>query len=298
MWYQTNITYTTKPTYVINATYHYDTDYNSGTSMLSIRHQGNRDIALSYEDWSDAYVHGLTLGYIHDIVFTAGEIIVHLDGSAGPGAFYLNCSTYGQPTTQVGFDWAKYYDTSHMYVANYGLNSPRGFRISFNGMVGGAGSSPTLPSDAYNVQAIYREIVVYPGQEKIFNITYIWDEYLPFVVSNPSPIIIENIQFRSLSAIEYNILDTTPILLDDPESGCIFARIKVPIFAVPRKEIVPVESTVLLAGVGTIPVNFDIPIIVRLTPDQLRIKLAREQLLALLFVGVIGLGVVVWKVMK
>jgi|GEM_PF-4730434 len=111
-----------KPTYVLNATWLLSDDYSNG--ILSIDHDGSRSLEAYYVNWGGLRIEGLTHGWLESVSLVAEELTLVVNGSAGVGTLYVNCSGWGAPYEAVNFTSTLYDAENQMFTGTYQLSSP------------------------------------------------------------------------------------------------------------------------------------------------------------------------------
>ena len=138
--YSTEITATSAPSYVLNATYDTDTDLSGG--VLTLSHDGSRDVQVIWESWGGLAVRGLTRGRLTSVSLASQALTVVVDGSTGSGTLYVDCTGRGGPTRSSGFDDAYWRPSISLWWGTYTLASNVTLVLEFS--IGSGGSEGSI----------------------------------------------------------------------------------------------------------------------------------------------------------
>jgi len=136
--YSTEIVSTTTPSYVVNATYDDDTDLSGG--VLSLGHDGTKNLQVVYESWGGLNVRGLTRGTLISTTLVSQVLTIVVDGTTGQGTLYVDCTGRGAPTRSSGFDDTYWVSGSSLFWGTYTLASNVTLVLEYS--IGAGGETP------------------------------------------------------------------------------------------------------------------------------------------------------------
>ncbi len=109
-----------RPTFLLNTTYNLANNY---TTYLSLTHDADRKIVISYAAWGDFYVRSLD-HILQDIYWTDQKLTLILNGTTGEtGTLTLYAGDRANPESTSGFTITSYNANTKVFTGNYQFSS-------------------------------------------------------------------------------------------------------------------------------------------------------------------------------
>ena len=245
--YSTEITSTTAPSYVVNATYDDDTDLSGG--VLTLGHDGSKDLQVVYESWGGLNVRGLTRGTLISTTLVSQVLTMVVDGTAGQGTLYVDCTGRGAPTRSSGFDDTYWTSGSSLFWGTYTLASNVTLVLEFS--IGAGGETPPTSGGgggdtSVNIMLGTISVSATPGAAQ--------DVTVPLRWTGPLSLVVQSVGFgdyvdwfASLEAMPLNLEGVGPL-----KKGELVLRVSPPRDTQPGNHTVPVEVKVDVMGYAPI----------------------------------------------
>jgi len=244
--YSTEIVSTTTPSYVVNATYDDATDLSGG--VLTLDHDGTKDLQVVYESWGGLNVRGLTRGTLISTTLVSQVLTMVVEGTTGQGTLYVDCTGRGAPTRSSGFDDTYWTSGSSLFWGTYTLASNVTLSMEFS--IGAGGETPPSSGGggdtSVNIMLGTMSVTVTPGAAQ--------DVMVPIRWTGPLSLEVQSVGFgdyvdwfASLEAMPLRIEGEGPL-----KSGELVLRVSPPRDTQPGNHTVPVEVKVGIMGYAPI----------------------------------------------
>jgi len=233
-----------RPVYVLNATYDLDSDYDG---YLTLSHDGSRPIVIAWKSWGGLRVRGLTHGRLTSVTLVSQVLTVVVNGSAGSGTLYVDCTGWGAPQRTSGFDEAWYSSADSLFWGTYTLSSSRTLTLDWSIGTGGGEGGGTPPALDIRVQTLTLEAT--QGREERAELTVTW--------TGTTQVTVEAVTFGEYTEW-FALADALPLTLTSTEpikTGTLTIRVRPPATAQPGNYTIPVELRLSATGYATIRAN-------------------------------------------
>jgi len=133
------------PTYVLEAGYELSP---GAVDSLSLGDSASKNIVVSYAEWGDFYVKGISSGWMTDASWSGQKLTLTLNGSSSTGILTVYCGSRGLPNTITGLTGAEYSTTTKILSGTVQFASPvtaLDWTVSVTGPGGGSeGGGPSV----------------------------------------------------------------------------------------------------------------------------------------------------------
>jgi len=233
-----------RPTYIKGTSYDLSTDY---TTHLSLPHDGSRDIAVSYSNWGDFHIQGLSRGWIDSIYWSGQKLTLAISGTQNTtGTLTVYCGSRGSPQKTSGFSATPEYNTdTKILTGQYTFQSQVTITMDFTKETGSgtSGTGGTTPAITFTVGTVPFKV----EQGKTI------DALLNFTWAGVNQITVTGVRFKSATAEWIALAESLPKTVAKQigateGKGSIEVRVIVPADAQPGEYTVP--ATVEAEAVG------------------------------------------------
>jgi len=168
------------------------------------------NFTLGYSGWGGTYIRGLSNGWLESASMSSNILTTMVNGSAGTGTLYVDCTGRAAPLETSGFDTGRvwYTDSTKLLWGEYTLASTQTITLRWaiggGGDPGGGGGGTTL----VNVNLADASVTVDEGGTAIEKVSVSWTGAPGFFITGVR--FFENEEW-------FRLLGEEPLRLENPE---------------------------------------------------------------------------------